>query len=130
MITILCLRIEEGFDPSTYRLFAKIGYDLDDSLALSILPLEATDKKVHDLNPTQKMPREKGYAIESSKIVLGYFSHAPIQIKINRANNCCIVVEVEVEVSSVVDDSTAIDRLVGKTHSIFSSQNTEIIKQK
>ncbi|KAL0332959.1 UNVERIFIED_CONTAM: Transposon Tf2-11 polyprotein [Sesamum calycinum] len=50
---------EKGFDPKAFKLLIKVGYNPNEKLNLGRLPLEATGKKLHGLNATQIMLKEK-----------------------------------------------------------------------
>ncbi|XP_027182068.1 uncharacterized protein LOC113780468 [Coffea eugenioides] len=91
-------RTQKGFDPNTYRLLAKAGYNPNEKHALSKLPPEVTGEKTHGLTPTQKMLKEKGYNIESSSMGLGYQPPSPVRIMIKRAS--CNYVDEKMEVTS------------------------------
>ncbi|KAL0282983.1 UNVERIFIED_CONTAM: hypothetical protein Sangu_2918400 [Sesamum angustifolium] len=53
---------EKGFDPKAFKLLIKVGYDPKEKLSLRKLPSEATGKKLHGLNATQIILKEKGHA--------------------------------------------------------------------
>ncbi|KAK4383350.1 hypothetical protein Sango_2784100 [Sesamum angolense] len=57
---------EKGFDPKAFKFLIKAGYDPKEKLSLGRLPAEATGKKLHGLNATQIMLKEKGHAIQDS----------------------------------------------------------------
>ncbi|KAL0390799.1 UNVERIFIED_CONTAM: hypothetical protein Scaly_0437000 [Sesamum calycinum] len=61
---------EKGFDPKAFKLLIKAGYDPKEKLNLGKLPPEATGKKLHGLNATQIMLKEKGHAIQDSRVGL------------------------------------------------------------
>ncbi|KAL0295132.1 UNVERIFIED_CONTAM: hypothetical protein Sradi_6850300 [Sesamum radiatum] len=50
---------EKGFDPKAFKLLIKAGDDPKEKLNLGKLPPEATSKKLHGLNATQIMLKEK-----------------------------------------------------------------------
>ncbi|KAK4383242.1 Transposon Tf2-12 polyprotein [Sesamum angolense] len=60
---------EKGFDPKAFKLLIKAGYDPKEKLNLERLPPEATVKKLHGLNATQIMLKEKGHVIQDSRVV-------------------------------------------------------------
>ncbi|XP_027122222.1 uncharacterized protein [Coffea arabica] len=93
--TIPKLRTKEDFDPIAYKLLAKAGYDLKEFAVLNVPSCQSTSDMIHGLNPTQKMLKEKGYAVENLKFGLGYSSPTPIRIKINRFSSQYITVEDE-----------------------------------
>ena len=64
-------------------------------MVLNIPPSQATSDIIHGLNPTQKMLKEKGYAIENLKSGLDYSSLTPIRININRVSGQYIAVGYE-----------------------------------
>ncbi|KAL0416489.1 UNVERIFIED_CONTAM: hypothetical protein Slati_3480800 [Sesamum latifolium] len=57
---------EKGFDPKAFKLLIKAGYNPKEKLSLENFPPEATGKKLHGLNATQIMLKEKGHAIQDS----------------------------------------------------------------
>ncbi|KAL0299884.1 UNVERIFIED_CONTAM: hypothetical protein Sangu_3149000 [Sesamum angustifolium] len=64
---------EKGFDPKAFNL--------------GKLPPEATGKKLHGLNATQIMLKEKGHAIQDSRVGLGFTPPKPVRITIKRVNS-------------------------------------------
>ncbi|KAK4389806.1 hypothetical protein Sango_2317600 [Sesamum angolense] len=78
---------EKGFDPKAFNLFIKAGYDPKEKLSLGRLPPEATGKKLHGLNATQIMLKEKGHAIQDSRVGLGFTPPKPVRIAIKRVNS-------------------------------------------
>ncbi|KAK4406566.1 Transposon Tf2-12 polyprotein [Sesamum angolense] len=78
---------EKGFDPKAFKLLIKAGYDPKEKLSLGKLPPEATDKKLHGLNATQIMLKEKGHAIQDSRVGLGFTLPKPVRITIKRVNS-------------------------------------------
>ncbi|KAK4411798.1 hypothetical protein Sango_0252800 [Sesamum angolense] len=77
---------EKGCDPKAFKLLIKTGYDPKEKLSLGKLPLEATGKKLHGLNATQIMLKEKGHAIQDSQVV-GFTPPKPVRIAIKRVNS-------------------------------------------
>ncbi|KAL0458778.1 UNVERIFIED_CONTAM: hypothetical protein Slati_0505000 [Sesamum latifolium] len=55
---------ERGFDPKAFKLLVKAGYNPKEKPSLGKLPPEATGKKLHGLNATQVMLKEKGHAVQ------------------------------------------------------------------
>ncbi|KAL0303484.1 UNVERIFIED_CONTAM: hypothetical protein Sradi_6216500 [Sesamum radiatum] len=82
---------EEGFDPKALKLLVKVGYNPKEKLSLGKLPLEATGKKLHGLNATQIMLKEKGHAIQDSQVGLGFTPPKPIHIAIRRVSSNYVV---------------------------------------
>ncbi|KAL0423247.1 UNVERIFIED_CONTAM: hypothetical protein Sradi_0859500 [Sesamum radiatum] len=78
---------EKGCDPKAFKLLIKTGYDPKEKLSLGKLPPEATDKKLHGLNATQIMLKEKGHAVQDSRVGLGFTPAKPICIAIKRVNS-------------------------------------------
>ncbi|KAK4397781.1 hypothetical protein Sango_1253600 [Sesamum angolense] len=78
---------EKRFDHKAFKLFIKVGYDPKEKLSLGRLPLEATGKKLHGLNATQIMLKEKGHVIQDSRIGLGFTPPKHVRIAIKRVNN-------------------------------------------
>ncbi|KAL0291272.1 UNVERIFIED_CONTAM: hypothetical protein Scaly_2643800 [Sesamum calycinum] len=78
---------EKGFDPKAFKLLIKTGYDPKEKLNLGKLPPEATGKKLHLLNATQIMLKEKGHAIQDSRVGLGFTPPKPVRITIKRVNS-------------------------------------------
>ncbi|KAL0307408.1 UNVERIFIED_CONTAM: Transposon Tf2-12 polyprotein [Sesamum angustifolium] len=77
---------EKGFDPKAFKLFIKAGYDPKEKLNLGRLPPEVIGKKLHGLNATQIMLKEKGHAIQESRVGLGFTPPKPIRITTKRVN--------------------------------------------
>ncbi|KAL0349907.1 UNVERIFIED_CONTAM: hypothetical protein Sradi_4139900 [Sesamum radiatum] len=78
---------EKGFDPKAFKLLIKAGYDPKEKLNLGKLPPEATGKKLHGLNATQIMLKEKGHAIQDSRVGLVFTPPKPVRITIKRVNS-------------------------------------------
>ncbi|KAK4384601.1 Transposon Tf2-12 polyprotein [Sesamum angolense] len=78
---------EEGFDSKAFKLLIKAGHDPKENLSFGRLPPEATGKKLHGLNATQIMLKEKGHAIQDSRVGLGFTPPRPVRIAIKRVNN-------------------------------------------
>ncbi|KAL0423408.1 UNVERIFIED_CONTAM: Polyprotein P3 [Sesamum radiatum] len=79
---------EKEFDPKAFKLLINIGYNPKEKLSLGKLPPEVTGKKLHGLNATQIMLKEKGYEIGDSQVGLG-FTPKPVLIAIKNLNNAC-----------------------------------------
>ncbi|KAL0307421.1 UNVERIFIED_CONTAM: hypothetical protein Sangu_3031500 [Sesamum angustifolium] len=78
---------EKGFDPKVFKLLIKAGYNPKEKLSLEKLPLEAFDKKLHGLNITQIMLKEKGHANQDSRVGLSFTPPKLVRIAIKRVNN-------------------------------------------
>ncbi|KAL0451750.1 UNVERIFIED_CONTAM: hypothetical protein Slati_1153100 [Sesamum latifolium] len=83
---------EKGFDPRAFKLLVRAGYNSKEKPSLGKLPLEATGKMLHGLNATQIMLKEKGHAVQDSRVGLGFTHPKPVRIVIKRVN-CNYVVE-------------------------------------
>ncbi|KAL0445387.1 UNVERIFIED_CONTAM: hypothetical protein Slati_2261400 [Sesamum latifolium] len=75
---------EKGFDPKAFKPLVKAGYNSKEKLSLGKLPPEATGKKLHGLNITQIMLKEKGHAIQDFRVGLGFTPPKPVRIVIKR----------------------------------------------
>ncbi|KAL0291098.1 UNVERIFIED_CONTAM: hypothetical protein Sradi_7034200, partial [Sesamum radiatum] len=78
---------EKGFDPKAFKLLIKARYNPKEKLNLGKLPPEATGKKLHGLNVTQIMLKEKGHAIQDSRVGLGFTPPKLVRITIKRVNS-------------------------------------------
>ncbi|KAL0396400.1 UNVERIFIED_CONTAM: hypothetical protein Scaly_0088400 [Sesamum calycinum] len=78
---------EKGYDPKAFKLLIKGGYDPKEKLSLGKLPRKATGKKLHGLNATQIMLKEKGHAVQDSRVGLSFTPAKPIRIAIKRVNS-------------------------------------------
>ncbi|KAL0457604.1 UNVERIFIED_CONTAM: hypothetical protein Slati_0387600 [Sesamum latifolium] len=65
----------------------KARYNPKEKLSLGKLPPEATGKKLHGLNATQVILNENGYAVQDSRVGLGFTPPKPVCIAIKRASN-------------------------------------------
>ncbi|KAL0329231.1 UNVERIFIED_CONTAM: Transposon Tf2-11 polyprotein [Sesamum radiatum] len=63
------------------------GNNPKEKLSLGKLPPKATSKKFHGLNATQIMLKEKGHAIQNSRVGLDFTLPKPVRIAIKRVNN-------------------------------------------
>ncbi|KAK4380936.1 hypothetical protein Sango_3016400 [Sesamum angolense] len=77
---------EKGFNPKAFELLIKARYNPKEKLSLGKLPPEATGKKLHGLNVTQIMLKEKGHAIQDSRVCLGFTPPKPVPIATKRVN--------------------------------------------
>ncbi|KAL0413583.1 UNVERIFIED_CONTAM: hypothetical protein Sradi_1560000 [Sesamum radiatum] len=91
---------EEGFDPKAFKLLVKAGYNPKEKLTFGKLPPEATGKNLHGVNATQIMLKEKGHAIQDSRVGLGFTPPKPVRIAIKRVSSNYVVEEF----SSTEDD--------------------------
>ncbi|KAL0402330.1 UNVERIFIED_CONTAM: hypothetical protein Slati_4262900 [Sesamum latifolium] len=75
---------EKGFDSKAFKLLVKAGYNPKEKLSLGKLTPESTGKKPHGLNATQIMLKEKGHAIQDSRIGLSFTPPKLVRIAIRR----------------------------------------------
>ncbi|XP_012839468.1 PREDICTED: uncharacterized protein LOC105959853 [Erythranthe guttata] len=75
------------FGPNAYKLLVKASFNPREDSTLGRLPAEVVGEKVHGLNTTQIMLKEKGHVIQSPRVGLGFVPQKPIRIAINRATN-------------------------------------------
>ncbi|KAL0462153.1 UNVERIFIED_CONTAM: hypothetical protein Slati_0102900 [Sesamum latifolium] len=77
---------ENAVVPSTWHQCFKYchnaGYNPKEKPSLGKLPPEATGKKLHGLNATQVMLKEKGHAVQDSRVGLGFTPPKPVRIVI------------------------------------------------
>ncbi|KAL0340181.1 UNVERIFIED_CONTAM: hypothetical protein Sradi_4534900 [Sesamum radiatum] len=78
---------EKRFDPKAFKLFIKAGYNSKEKLSLGKLPPETSGKKLHGLNATQMILKEKGHAIQDFRVGLDFTPPKPVRIAIKRVNN-------------------------------------------
>ncbi|KAL0437701.1 UNVERIFIED_CONTAM: hypothetical protein Sradi_0478000 [Sesamum radiatum] len=69
------------------KLLVKAEYNPKEKLSLEKLPPEATGKNLHGLNATQIMLKEKRYAIQDSRIGLGFIPPKSVRIAIKRVSS-------------------------------------------
>ncbi|KAL0439764.1 UNVERIFIED_CONTAM: hypothetical protein Slati_2459400 [Sesamum latifolium] len=77
---------EKGFDPKAFKLLVKARYNPKKKLSLGKLPPETTSKKLHGLNATQVMLKEKGHAIQDSRVGL-FTPPMPVRIAVRRTRS-------------------------------------------
>ncbi|KAL0455334.1 UNVERIFIED_CONTAM: hypothetical protein Slati_0872600 [Sesamum latifolium] len=82
---------EKGFDPKAFKLLVKVGYNPKEKPSLGKLPSEAAGKMLHGLNATQIMLKEKGHAVQDSRVGLGFTPLKPIRIVIKRVNSNYVI---------------------------------------
>ncbi|KAL0411799.1 UNVERIFIED_CONTAM: hypothetical protein Slati_3769600 [Sesamum latifolium] len=78
---------ENGFDPKAFKLLVKAGYNPKEKPSLGKLPPEATGKMLHGFNATQIMLKEKGHAVQDSRVGLGFTPPKPVHIAIRRVSS-------------------------------------------
>ncbi|CAL8168229.1 unnamed protein product [Prunus armeniaca] len=91
-------RTKEGFDPNTYKLMSKAGYNFGLSPLLGELNPYITRERTHDLNETQKKLKDKGYTIDSARASLGFTPITPINISTMRKEKKVDVQHISVKV--------------------------------
>ncbi|KAK4384311.1 hypothetical protein Sango_3073800 [Sesamum angolense] len=77
---------EKGFNPKAFKLLIKAEYNPKEFSLGKLLP-EATGNKLHRLNATQIMLKEKGHAIQDFRVGLGFTPPKTVRITIKRVNN-------------------------------------------
>ncbi|KAL0455853.1 UNVERIFIED_CONTAM: hypothetical protein Slati_0924500 [Sesamum latifolium] len=82
---------EKGFNPKAFKLLVKTGYNPKEKLSLGKLSPEAMGKKLHGLNATQIILKEKGHAIQDSRVGLGFTPPKPVRIIIKRVSSNYII---------------------------------------
>ncbi|KAL0411688.1 UNVERIFIED_CONTAM: hypothetical protein Slati_3758500 [Sesamum latifolium] len=82
---------EKGFDPKAFKLLVKVGYNPKEKPSLGKLLLEATGKMLHGLNATQIMLKEKGHAVQDSRVGLDFTPPKPVRIAIRRVSSNYVV---------------------------------------
>ncbi|KAL0444592.1 UNVERIFIED_CONTAM: hypothetical protein Slati_2181900 [Sesamum latifolium] len=82
---------EKGFDPKAFKLLVKAEYNPKEKPSLGKLPPEATGKMLHGLNAIQIMLKEKGHAVQDSRVGLGFTPPKPVRIVIKRVNSNYVV---------------------------------------
>ena len=114
-----------GFDPNAYKLMVKAGGSCQDLIPVGNYPNEVTKGNEHGLTNTQKMLREKGYAVENPKTGLGFIPPTPIRIPMKKASLQYIAIdseEVGANVQTTPTRPSVFDRL-GETSSRVSVFN-------
>ncbi|KAI3446917.1 hypothetical protein Pfo_003582 [Paulownia fortunei] len=71
----------------SYKLLIKAGYDPQEDSSMGKLSLEATSKQAHVLNATQKLLKEKGYAIQNTQTGIGASSNHITEDGFSSTNN-------------------------------------------
>ena len=127
-------RTKEGFNPKAYRLLAKSGYDFNNPSQLGQLYSDCVEEKSQGLNQTQSKLRKQGYAIETSKMWLGYSSQEPARISAKGKNESWTTLHISIEVAEKESQaeptprSSVFDRLTSPTprESIFNRLSISI----
>ncbi|KAL0439219.1 UNVERIFIED_CONTAM: hypothetical protein Slati_2404900 [Sesamum latifolium] len=84
---------ENGFDLKAFKLLIKAEYNSKEKLSLGKLPPEATGKKLHGLNAIQIMLKEKGHAVQDSRVGMGFTPPKPVRISIKRVSSNYVIEE-------------------------------------
>ncbi|KAL0416389.1 UNVERIFIED_CONTAM: hypothetical protein Slati_3470800 [Sesamum latifolium] len=82
---------EKEFDPKAFKLLVKAEYNPKEEPSLGKLPPEVTGKMLHGLNATQIMLKEKGHAVQDSRVGLGFTPPKPVHIIIKRVNSNYVI---------------------------------------
>ena len=89
------VRTEDGFDPNSYKLMKKSGYDFNKPVPLGC---------VIDINETQKRIQEQGDAVAVPKVGIGYAPPQPVQILGRRKDKQSLVQYIVVEETTKSDE--------------------------
>lgn len=76
--TLPIRRTKKEFDPNAYKLLAKVRYDPQSSNTLGKLINEVIGSKVYDLNKIQRILKENGHSVETSRTGLRYKPSSPM----------------------------------------------------
>ncbi|KAL0313481.1 UNVERIFIED_CONTAM: Transposon Tf2-12 polyprotein [Sesamum radiatum] len=114
----------EGFDPKAFKLLVKVGYNQKEKLSLRKLPPEAIGKKLHGLDATQTMLKEKGYAIQDCRVGLGFTHPKPVRIAIRRVSSNYVVERESVASSNYISNGAEED--IVQTYHVTLIEDGEI----
>lgn len=73
-------RTEEGFDPNTYKLMLRAGYDFASSSTLGKKDPSIIGERKCDLTETQRKLKKYGYGVNLTKVGLGFTPISPVKI--------------------------------------------------
>ncbi|KAM1444583.1 hypothetical protein ACFX2I_040716 [Malus domestica] len=90
-------RTKEGFDPNTYKLMSKAGYDFVSPSNLGRNVLNTINDKEHDFIETQKRLKKHGYGVDNNKAGLGFTLNTPVKISRKTKNASAQHISVSVE---------------------------------
>ncbi|PIN06300.1 hypothetical protein CDL12_21148 [Handroanthus impetiginosus] len=79
------------FDPNSYKLLEKSGFDFASPPSLGKLQPELTGEKIHGLIEKQQELRKQGLYIKQPKVALGYVPTKPVRIRITKKDKCANV---------------------------------------
>ncbi|KAI3457318.1 hypothetical protein Pfo_013981 [Paulownia fortunei] len=84
----VCIGIQNTkcFDLKAYKLLVKAGYNPKESSVLGELLPETIGEQVHGLTATQKLLKESGHVIQSTRTGIGFVPQNLIRIAIKRAS--------------------------------------------
>ncbi|KAL3534742.1 hypothetical protein ACH5RR_003203, partial [Cinchona calisaya] len=85
-----------GFGPNACKLLVKVGYDPKEEGTLGKVPTKITGEETHGMTSTQKMLKDKRYAVNNLSMRLGYRPPSPVRIAIKRANTYHITIKEEI----------------------------------
>jgi len=75
------VRIDDGFDPNTYKLMKKSGYDFNKPVSLR----HVMEAKLYSINKTQKKIQEQGVVVTVPKVGISQVSSQ--RVRISRRHN-------------------------------------------
>ncbi|XP_012837904.1 PREDICTED: uncharacterized protein LOC105958447 [Erythranthe guttata] len=78
----------EAYDPKSYNLLAKSGYNFSNPSRLGELKPELTGEKIHGLNETQRTLRKQGFRVNQPRVGLGFTPIEPVRIRVSRKGEC------------------------------------------
>ncbi|XP_012838511.1 PREDICTED: uncharacterized protein LOC105959033 [Erythranthe guttata] len=81
----------EAYDPRSYNLLAKSGYNFSNPSRLGELKPGLTGEKIHGLNETQRTLRRQGFRVNQPRVGLGFTPIEPVRIRVSRKGECANV---------------------------------------
>ncbi|KAM1104715.1 hypothetical protein ACFX13_013338 [Malus domestica] len=90
-------RTEEGFDPNTYKLMSKAGYDFASSSNPGKKVSNTVNNKERDLTETQNKLKKHGYGVNHKKAGLGFTPNTPVKISSKAKNASTQHISVSIE---------------------------------
>ncbi|KAM2151278.1 hypothetical protein ACFX1R_045744 [Malus domestica] len=89
-------RTGEGFDPNTYKLMSKAGYNFTSS-NIGKKNTNTVNDQERDLTDTQKRLKEHGYRVDNNKAELGFTPNTHVKISRKAKNASAQHISVSVE---------------------------------
>ncbi|PIM97563.1 hypothetical protein CDL12_29966 [Handroanthus impetiginosus] len=104
------------FDPKSYKLLEKSGFDFASPPSLGKLQPELTGEKIHGLTKKQQELRKQGFYVKQPKVGLRYAPTKPVRIRITKKDKCANVQHITAEDDTKDEEKQSNERVFVFNH--------------